>query len=70
LLLLTLTFLTVQGFTFSRRRTRVRGRVDRTRSRNGATDRDAPGWSPAAAGQRTRAAWSGDPYRAPASGVG
>src|SRR6266850_389601 len=25
----------------------------------------APGWSPAAAGQRTRAAWSSDPFRRP-----
>src|SRR5439155_1417510 len=34
---------------------------DGTRSRNVATDRDAPGWSPAAMGQRTRAAWSRRP---------
>ena len=35
--------------------------VEGTRSRHAATGVDAPGWSPAAAEQRTRAAWSSRP---------
>src|SRR3989442_13327845 len=34
-----------------------------TRSRKRGGGSKAPGWSPAATGQRTRAAWSRDPYR-------
>src|SRR6516165_8970953 len=34
------------------------GGVERTRSLHASGGRPAPGWSPAVAGQRTRAAWS------------
>src|SRR6266508_3168227 len=44
---------------------RVPGGVDETRSRQGDRGRVAPRWSPAAPGQRTRAAWSNDPARHP-----
>src|SRR5206468_2332045 len=40
-------------------------RVDRTRSRPSGSGRRAPGWSPAAAEQRARAASSGDPLPHP-----
>jgi len=48
------------------RREGSRGRGDRTRSRAGEGGRRAPRWSPAAAEERTRAAWSGNPSRRPA----
>jgi hypothetical protein len=41
--------------------------VDETRSLQARGGCHAPGWSPAAAGQRTRAAWSRDPYPIPAA---
>jgi hypothetical protein len=43
------------------------GGVDETRSLQARGGCHAPGWSPAAAGQRTRAAWSRDPYPIPAA---
>ena len=45
---------------------RVEGGVDETRSLQRTGGRRAPGWSPAAAEQRTRAAWSNDPSLGPA----
>jgi len=42
------------------------GGVDENRSLLANDGRRAPGWSPAAAEQRTRAAWSNDPSHTPA----
>ena len=46
---------------------RDEGGVDETRSLPVRRGCRAPGWSPAAAEQRTRAAWSSDPSLVPAA---
>jgi len=49
------------------RRHRTGEGVDGTRSLDAGVGQQAPGWSPAAGGLRTRAAWSRDPFPRPVS---